>query len=218
MAHQSLKSFSRELRQAQTKVEQHLWKYLRNRRLGGRKFRIQFPIPPYILDFYWHEMHLAVELDGSQHLLKEKYDRKRTEFLENQGIQVLRFWNHDVLHRTEKVLEMIREYLWSASFSPLIRPSDTFSLKGEGFPSLFETVDSATSGRDALRAEWQVGSDGNRFPGVSNRMVILWLNAAYLCKSGNPVRAQEPCPSFQRGLNHSGFAFHSRKGADLLQI
>ena len=111
MAHQSLKSFSQELRQAQTKAEQHLWKYLRNRRLGGRKFRRQFPIPPYILDFYCHEMHLAVELDGSQHLLKEKYDRKRTEYLENQGIRVLRFWNHDVLQRTEKVLEMIREYL-----------------------------------------------------------------------------------------------------------
>ena len=111
MAHQSLKSFSRELRQEQTKAEQHLWKYLRMRRLGGRKFRRQFPIPPYILDFYCHEMHLSVELDGSQHLLKEKYDRKRTEFLENQGIRVLRFWNHDVLHRTEKVLEMIREYL-----------------------------------------------------------------------------------------------------------
>ena len=56
-------------------------------------------------------MHLAVELDGTQHMLKEKYDRKRTEFLENQGIRVLRFWNHDVLQRTEKVLEMIREYL-----------------------------------------------------------------------------------------------------------
>ena len=111
MAHQTLKAYSRELRQAQTKAEQHLWKYLRNRRLGGRKFRRQFPIPPYILDFYCHEMHLAVELDGSQHMLKEKYDRKRTEFLENQGIRVLRFWNHDVLQRTEKVLEMIREYL-----------------------------------------------------------------------------------------------------------
>ena len=57
-------------------------------------------------------MHLAVELDGSQHLLKEKYDRKRTEFLENQGNRVLRVWNHDVLKkRTEKVLEMIRGYL-----------------------------------------------------------------------------------------------------------
>ncbi|MEC8844858.1 MAG: DUF559 domain-containing protein [SAR324 cluster bacterium] len=31
--------------------------------------------------------------------------------MKNQGIRVLRFWNHDVLHRTEKVLEMIREYL-----------------------------------------------------------------------------------------------------------
>ena len=50
----------------------------------------------------------------------------------------------------EKVLEMIREYLWSASFSPLIRPSGTFSLEGEGFPSLLETVDSATPGKPIL--------------------------------------------------------------------
>ena len=78
---------------------------------GREKIPKAVPHPPYILDFYCHEMHLVVELDGSQHLLKEKYDRKRTEFLENQGIRVLRFWNHDVLQRTEKVLEMIREYL-----------------------------------------------------------------------------------------------------------
>ena len=44
-------------------------------------------------------------------------------------------------------------------------------------------LDSATSGMNALHAEWHAGSDQNKFSGVSNRMVILWINDAYLEKS-----------------------------------
>ena len=62
-----------------------------------------------------------------------------------------------MLREREKVLEMIREYLWSASFSPLIRPLGTFSLEGEGFASLFETVDSATSGKPFVQNDMRVG-------------------------------------------------------------
>ena len=40
-------------------------------------------------------------------------------------------------------------------------------------------LDSATSYKGALRAEWQMWGDGNSFLGVSKRMVILWINAAY---------------------------------------
>ena len=60
---------------------------------------------------------------------------------------------------------------WNPCVSPpLIRPDGHLLPKGEGFSPLFETVDSATSGRDALRAEWHSGNAENRFLGVCNLM------------------------------------------------
>lgn len=61
----------------------------------------------YVLDFYCHELKLAVELDGGQHL-ESAYDAERDAWLVRQGIRVLRFWNHDALVRTDSVLEAIR--------------------------------------------------------------------------------------------------------------
>jgi very-short-patch-repair endonuclease len=100
---------ARELRKRTTDAERLLWQLLRNRQIVGAKFRRQHPIPPYILDFYCHEHRLAVEIDGGQHNqpLGIKRDRRRTEFLEQQGIRVLRFWNHEVLSETEAVLQVI---------------------------------------------------------------------------------------------------------------
>jgi very-short-patch-repair endonuclease len=57
----------RELRCNATDAEHLMWQLLRNRQLDGWKFRRQHPVGKYILDFYCHEAHLAVELDGSQH-------------------------------------------------------------------------------------------------------------------------------------------------------
>ena len=101
------KEFARQLRSEQTEAEQKIWSVLRDRRLQGIKFRRQHPMPPYVLDFYCHSAKLAIELDGSQHIEQESYDQQRTEFLSQQGILVLRFWNHDVLQRREAVLETI---------------------------------------------------------------------------------------------------------------
>ena len=86
-----------------------MWLMLRNRRLLDLKFRRQHPVEPYILDFYCHDLKLAIELDGGQHnepKTREK-DKKRAHFLEEQGIRVLRFWDHEVLQETEAVLEAI---------------------------------------------------------------------------------------------------------------
>ncbi len=102
-----LKESARQLRYSQTDAEQVLWRRLRDRRLAGKKFRRQHPVPPYILDFFCEEDKLAIEVDGSQHIVQQAYDLKRTEFLQKQGIRVLRFWNNDVLQKTEIVLEMI---------------------------------------------------------------------------------------------------------------
>ncbi|MGQ9779219.1 MAG: endonuclease domain-containing protein [Bacillota bacterium] len=90
-----------------------LWGLIRDRQLGGAKFRRQHPVGPFILDFYCHEAKLAVELDGGVHTDPEqaKRDAERTKALEAEGIRVLRFWNHEVHERTEEVLAKIREAL-----------------------------------------------------------------------------------------------------------
>ena len=97
-------AFARELRRSQTDAEALMWGLLRDRRLHGAKFRRQHPWPPYTLDFYCAELRLAVELDGSQHADSAR-DARRDAALAAAGISVVRYWNHDVLQRTESVLE-----------------------------------------------------------------------------------------------------------------
>ena len=102
---------ARQLRRDQTDAEQTLWARLRDRQLRGAKFRRQHPIGPFIADFCCPEGKVIVELDGGQHAEKVAADQKRSRFLEGQGYQVLRFWNHDVLKDTNAVLERIAEVL-----------------------------------------------------------------------------------------------------------
>ncbi|MBC7102378.1 MAG: endonuclease domain-containing protein [Parvibaculum sp.] len=97
---------ARQLRVEATDAEARLWQHLRNRMLGGFKFRRQFPVGPYIADFVCIERKLIVELDGGQHADNPAGER-RTRFLERRGYRVVRFWNPDVLSNTGGVLEMI---------------------------------------------------------------------------------------------------------------
>lgn len=104
----NLKNNARFLRKNQTKVEQLLWKHLRNRQLLGHKFRRQFPIEPYIVDFVCIELKLIIELDGGQHAEQMGYDQNRGLYLEQRGFKVIRFWNNEMLENTEGVLEAVR--------------------------------------------------------------------------------------------------------------
>lgn len=104
-----LTPFARGLRKESTDAERKLWALLRNRALVGCKFRRQFPIDPYVADFVCVEKRLIVELDGGQHVEDAERDEKRTAFLKSRGYTVLRFWNDDVLLRTDDVLaEVLR--------------------------------------------------------------------------------------------------------------
>lgn len=100
---------SRKLRKDQTDAERKLWSVLRNRQLNGIKFRRQFSIDRYILDFYAPEHKIAVEADGGQHYADEGVakDKVRTEALEVQGIRILRFSDRDILMNIEGVCEVI---------------------------------------------------------------------------------------------------------------
>ena len=101
----------RELRKKQTKQEEILWQYIRNRKLGV-KFKRQYSVGGYVLDFYCPEIKLVIEIDGIQHLRKEEflYDEERTDFLRILGCTVLRFKNIEVEKNLEKVLSRIKEF------------------------------------------------------------------------------------------------------------
>ncbi len=104
-------AFVRALRRNQTEAERRLWHRLRLRQVEGFRFRRQRPIGPYVRDFVCLSESLVVELDGGQHAMRMDYDRERDAFLKARGFRVLRFWNEDVLRRTEVVLETIYEAL-----------------------------------------------------------------------------------------------------------
>lgn len=98
---------ARQLRHTATDAERCLWLYIRRENLAAHKFRRQYPIAGYIVDFVCIPAKLVVELDGGQHLDACEYDAKRTRAIEGHRYRVLRFWNDDVLLRTESVLEEI---------------------------------------------------------------------------------------------------------------
>ncbi len=134
---EDLLEFARQLRQHSTDAEQRLWFMLRDRRMADAKFRRQHPVHPYILDFYCHGLKLAIELDGGQHNTDEgrAHDERRSRFLADQGIQVLRFWNNDVLQQPESVLQVIFNAVKGNSPSPQPSPSGRGSVDAEPFPS-----------------------------------------------------------------------------------
>ena len=102
---------AKELHRNLTPAEAKLWAHLRAHRLKEIHFRNQHAIGPYTVDFCAPRQKLIVELDGSQHLEQEDYDRERTAFLESKGYRVLRFWNHQVMNEIEGVLQVIGDAL-----------------------------------------------------------------------------------------------------------
>lgn len=101
---------ARDLRSNQTGAEGLLWMHLRNRQLNNLKFRRQHPIGNYIVDFYCAEVGVIVEIDGDTHLDRVEYDQNRTEWLERQGLRVIRFSNQDVYENPAEVLTLIAEF------------------------------------------------------------------------------------------------------------
>ena len=106
-----MKTLARNLRKQSTDAEKLLWKNLRGCRMEGYKFRRQLVIEPYIVDFVCLEAKLIVEADGGQHAEHLEDDAKRTQLLQAMGYTVMRFWNNEILNKTEAVLENIRSIL-----------------------------------------------------------------------------------------------------------
>ena len=101
---------SRNLRKNQTDAEKKLWTILRNRQINGVKFRRQFPVGGYILDFYCPDFRLAIEADGGQHYENKVKDQDdlRTRELNNLGIEMMRFTDREILTNSDGVVEAIQ--------------------------------------------------------------------------------------------------------------
>jgi adenine-specific DNA-methyltransferase len=97
-----------------TDAERLLWSKLRNRRFARFKFRRQVPLGPFIADFACFERRLILELDGGQHTRRREYDAKRTEWLNEHGFRVVRFWNHELREDADAVDELIWRRLHEA--------------------------------------------------------------------------------------------------------
>jgi very-short-patch-repair endonuclease len=98
------------MRRVPTRGEDRMWSWLRDRRFDGHKFRRQFPIGRYILDFYCSELKLAIEVDGQQHsgAWMWDYETQRSLELRSLGIEVLRIPNELLIRDALLTAESIR--------------------------------------------------------------------------------------------------------------
>ncbi len=92
-----------------TKAEAIVWQKLRCKQLENCKFRNQYSVDQFVLDFYSSEIKLAIEIDGESHFQEgvAQYDQERQIFIESAGIKFLRFTNKDVYENLNGVLETI---------------------------------------------------------------------------------------------------------------
>ena len=93
------------LRSKITDAEMVLWSRLKNRNIFKVRFRRQHPVDIFVLDFYCHEIKLAIEVDGRIHLKREiqEYDEGRSHDIEKCGIKMLRFTNEQILNNLNEV-------------------------------------------------------------------------------------------------------------------
>ena len=99
----------RQFRQSMPAAEVMLWTCLRCRRMLGCKFRRQYGVGTFMIDFYSVEIKLGIELDGESHFhdRAQEYDQKRQKFIESFGIKIIRFLNDDIYEGLDGVLQAI---------------------------------------------------------------------------------------------------------------
>ena len=103
------KQFARQLRKESTPEEKKVWEALRNRRFMDLKFRRQHVIEGFVVDFYCHELRLAVEIDGGIHDRQKEYDDLRQSLVEEKGFSFIRVTNEEVNDSVGLLLGKIRE-------------------------------------------------------------------------------------------------------------
>ena len=108
-----LRAKARRLRNESTYGEILRWREIRNRKILGYQFHRQVPMLDYIVDFYCHELLLAIEVDGCSHDSERAqwYDWKRQRRLEAYGVKFLRFDDDQMKLDINVVVKEIREWI-----------------------------------------------------------------------------------------------------------
>ena len=132
-----MKAHRRELRANGTPAERALWNWLKNKQIRGLRFRRQFSVGNYILDFYCPSLKLAIELDGDYHyhMVMPEQDWKRDqELMCKHGIKTLRFENRIVFEHPRIIINAILAVLDKSSNSSsgeVNAPQPPLILEGE---------------------------------------------------------------------------------------
>jgi very-short-patch-repair endonuclease len=121
----------RALRNNMPPAEKLLWARLRGRQVEGCKFRRQYSIGAFVVDFYMPELKLAIEIDGDSHVGDDAqaYDCERQSLLESKGTRFLRFTNQQVYEELDAVIEEIGRVVCDPSLTlPLARGGNQTEL------------------------------------------------------------------------------------------
>lgn len=99
------------LRRNLSKAEVLLWLQLKNKKINGHKFRRQYSVGRYVIDFYCPVLKLAIEIDGGYHLAEGalEYDKIRQQYIESYGIRFLRFSDKEVIDNLPKIVKRISQ-------------------------------------------------------------------------------------------------------------
>ena len=106
-----LREAAKQMRNHPTPAEQKLWVELKGKQLSNHKFRRQFIIGWFIVDFCCVEKQLVIEVDGGIHETQQAQDATRTSYLESQGYRVIRFKNEQITHDMTTVIDVISQVL-----------------------------------------------------------------------------------------------------------
>ena len=100
------KTIRRNLRKQEIGAEKILWSKLNRKQLAGYKFRRQFGIGDYVVDFYCPKLKLVIEIDGATHSEEKEieYDKARQKFIEGLGLTVKRYTNENIQKNLPEVL------------------------------------------------------------------------------------------------------------------
>jgi very-short-patch-repair endonuclease len=108
----SIQPIRKYLRNNATSAEATLWAILKNKQVGGYKFRRQHSVGKFVVDFYCPSLQLAIELDGEPHagLINIARDAERDDWLKQQGVTVFRYENRWVFEYPEVIRKDILEF------------------------------------------------------------------------------------------------------------
>ena len=107
------KDIRQKNRNEMPRAEYILWNQLRGKKLNGYKFRRQYSVGQYVVDFYCPRVKLAIEIDGDSHfnVKAAQKDEIRSAFIDTKGIRLLRFTNLEIYNDLDSVIDRINKYL-----------------------------------------------------------------------------------------------------------